>query len=381
MQACWAQLGDVLKAERQFAFAALAREALRVMQAKLAKLARRPPAHRARPGAQPHRDGEGRRHGDGPHRRRRACRMRSPTRRLRRLTSPQRPVLKAAVRRAGASLPVGAQMAKMFTNPHAGGEESGRDRSESLRARRHPRHQDLRRARRSRPTSMRSWISRRSACRGRCAPGISRRCAIRRSVAATEAFRTRGRPLPSLTKIRAEGLVTETHLVRYVELAARGGRAGPLSVFTAELTKPTLQSAQGVVFSLGSDLGRPVLQMQPVRISPTIGTMTPILPARGRTTKRKAAALARIAPSDIARFGIDAVLESLPVNTVGLAPTAEPVTLELERAALAAVATTAVSPQIVTAPTTTTIATPVRPPATTTIAVTPAVVARPPSRS
>jgi hypothetical protein len=34
MQSCWRQIGDVLKAEREFAFAALAREASRVLQTK-----------------------------------------------------------------------------------------------------------------------------------------------------------------------------------------------------------------------------------------------------------------------------------------------------------------------------------------------------------
>jgi hypothetical protein len=373
MQASWAQLGDVLKAERQLAFAALAREALRVMQAKLAKL----PDDRLITVLGPARSRIAMAKGGDTVMARVGSTslpdaIADPG--LRRLASPQRSFLKAAARRAGASLPVGAQMAKMFTaftqavkNPET--IDPNRFVPDGILGTKTFDTLTL-------PADLNALVD--LAPLG--LPGKIRAGDIAKmrasKAAATEAFRTRGRPLPSLAKIRAAGLITETHLVRYVELQRAAGVQVPVSVFTAELTRPTLQTAQGVVFSLGSSQGRPVLQAQPATISVTTGAVTPILPVRARTAK-KSGALARIAPSDIARFGLDAVLASLPVDAIGLAASAKPRTLELEQATRA---TVVISPQITATPTT--IATPVRPPATTTVATPavggPTVVAQPP---
>ena len=51
--------------------------------------------------------------------------------------------------------------------------------------------------------------------------------------------------------------------------------------------------------------------------------------------------LARIAPSDLARFGAEAVLSNLPVNALSIAPTDQPATIDLLRAGISAMPVTA----------------------------------------
>ena len=333
MQACWSQVGDVLKAERQFAFAALARESLRVMQGKLAKLPDDRlltvlgPAHSriamakgadtvlVRIGATSLPDA-----------------IADPA--MRRLTSPQRSFLKAAVRRAGVATPVGAQMLKMFTKFANGELEQNRDAIDPNRfvpdGILGTKTFDAIQL----PSDLNAMVDlAQIGLPGRMRAGdiVKLRDSAKQ---ATTNFLTRGRPEPSLAKIREEGLITETDLVRLVELTQAAQIEVPYSVLLAEVAKPTLRGSRGIVISLRQELGKPVIQVQGLKIDVRTGKVVPFVPRA--TALRSAGALASVSPSDLARFGADAVLSNLPVNVLSVTPPARPATIDLLRTGMAA---------------------------------------------
>jgi hypothetical protein len=281
MQSCWRQIGDVLKAERQFAFAALAREASRVLQTKLTKL----PDDRLLMVLAPARSRIVMAKGADTVLARVAATslpdaIADPA--LRRLTSPQRPALKAAVRRAGASQSVGTQMANMFAtltqamkNPDA--IDPNRYVPDGILGTKTFDGLAL-------PADLNAMVDLTQIG----LPGKMRASAIKElrdsAKLATTNFTTRGRPQPSLTKIREEGLITETHLVRFAELTKAARIKVPFSALTTELTKPALREAQSVAISLRTELGKPVIQMQPVQIDVRTGNLASVAPMAAAAT-------------------------------------------------------------------------------------------------
>ncbi len=323
MDACWGQIGEVLRTERVLARAALAKEVQRALHTKLKKLpddrfftVAGPAASRIRLAAEETV----------------LARIRTTSvpnaiadPGLRRLTSAQRPALKAAVRRAaGASVAVQvagmvSRLVKATQNTHAidpnryvpDGILGSKSYDQlvlpadgaamvdlaaiglpgQLRA-------DEVRALQTRAAAARTWYTQ----------------------AAGEAKAWR----PKLKHISEQGLLTEQHFIRFAQLAVAA--KAPVSI--AQLARQVQRTAgvknsEGMLLTIKAQLGVTKATVTPLRIDARSGAIQTIA-ARSGVTRSSAAPAARatalratlgtVVRQQVGQFGHAAVFASLPVN-------------------------------------------------------------------
>ena len=333
MDACWGQIGEVLRLERALARAALAKEVQRVLHTRLKKLpddrffaVAGPAASRIRLAAEETV----------------LARIRSTSvpnaiadPGLRRLTSAQRPSLKAAVRRA-AGAPVATQVAGMVNrlvkatqNPHAidpnryvpdgilGSKSydrlavpadaaamvdlgpiglSGQIRADELRALQ------------TQGTAARAWYT--------------------QAAGEGKAWR------PKLKPLRAQGLLAEQHFIRFAQLAVATKAAQPVSI--AQLARQVqatagVKTSEGLLVTMNAQQGILAAAVTPLRIDGRTGAVQAIA-TRQAVPQRAAAGVARatlirttlgtVVRQQVGQFGNEAIFGSLPVNTFPASPQA-----------------------------------------------------------
>ncbi len=353
MDACWGQIGEVLRTERALAQAALAREVGRVLHDRLKKLpddrflaVAGPAASRIRLGIEETV----------------LARIRSTSvpnaiadPALRRLSSAQRPALKAAVRRAAGAATVAVQMATMVKtlvkatlNPDAIDPNrfvpdgilgtrtfdglavpadpaamvdlgvlglSGQIRADELRA--------VQTASRD----ARNWYAQRD--------GESR------------TWR------PTLKAVREQGLLTESHFIRFAQLSAAATRRVSVADIARQVQATgTVRQSEGVLIALSDRQGQSAATIVPLRIdgrtgaiqafgaqvrlgpSPLIGA-APLMRPGGAAAARAAGARAAasglafgtVVRQQVGQFGNSAVFGTLPVNTLPLTAGMQPVAI------------------------------------------------------
>ncbi|MDP1901504.1 MAG: hypothetical protein Q8K96_13775 [Rubrivivax sp.] len=339
MDACWGQIGEVLRIERALARAAVAKEVQRVLHTKLKGLpddrflaVAGPAASRIRMAAE-----------ETVHSRIRATSVPNAVvdPGLRRLTSAQRPALKAAVRQA-AGKSVATQVAGMVAtlvkgsqNPHAidpnryvpdgilGSKSYDRlavpddpatlvDLSPiglggSLRA-------DQLRALQTAGQSARQWYD--------------------KSNGEGAVWR------PKLKPATAQGLLTEAHFIRFAQLSAAANVRIPMAEIARQVQATAeVRRSEGVLISLSGPQGLAQSTVVPLRIDGRTGAIQAFasraVVRQGKagvgSRATKAAALrsgfGTVAHQQVGQFGNTAIFSTLPVNSLPLSQQAVPVAI------------------------------------------------------
>ncbi len=336
MDACWSQVGEVLRIERALARAAMAKEVQRVLHAKLKKLpddrllaVAGPAASRIRVAAE-----------ETVHARIRATSVPNAVADpgLRRLTSAQRPALKAAVRQA-AGPSVATQVAGMVatlvkgsSNPHAidpnryvpdgilGSKSYDRlalpadpaalvDLSPiglagSLRA-------DQLQAMQAAGQSARQWYDQ---AKGEGA-----------------AWR------PKLKPATAQGVLTEAHFIRFAQLSATATVRIPLAEIARRVQADAdVRRSEGVLIALSDKQGLAQAAVVPLRIDGRTGAIQAFGAglrqrklARSRATRAAAlrSGFGTVVSQQVGQFGNAAIFSTLPVNSLPLAQQAVPIAI------------------------------------------------------
>lgn len=344
MDACWAQVGEVLRTERALARAALAKEVQRVLHTKLAKL----PDDRFFAVA-----------GPATSRIRLAleetvlARIRKTSLPnaitdvgLRRLTSAQRPTLKAAVRRAAAA-PVATQMAGMLNSlvkatqhPHAIDPNryvpDGILGSKSFDKLTVPADAlamvDL--AAIGLPGEMRA-----DALRALQTQGASARAWYTQAAGEGKAWR------PKLKPLREQGLLTEQHFIRFaqVSVATQGpATMSPISVAALARQVQTtvgVKASEGLLLTMSTQQGGLESVITPLRIDgrsgaiQTFGARRVALAGAGAGAAgpvvgaAAAASLGTVVRQQVGQFGNSAVFATLPVNALPVGADVAPVAI------------------------------------------------------
>lgn len=334
MDACWGQIGEVLRTERALARAAVAKEVQRVLHGRLARLPDErffavagPAASRIRLAAQ-----------ETVHARVRATSVPNAVAdpALRRLTSAQRPALKAAVRRVGAA-PVAAQVAAMIGT--------------LVKASAHPQAIDPNRQvpdgilgsasfdRLALPEDPAARVDlsviglagemRADQLRALQSQGAAARAWYARSAGQAQAWRPRLQPL------REQGLLAEQHFVRLHQLAVAARASEPVSITALARqvqATPEVRASEGLLISLAPAQQGPAATVTPLRIDGRTGLVQALV-ARAPAPLRDAApgagagrlragvvvqkaGLAAIPRQQVSQFGNAAIFATLPVNTL-----------------------------------------------------------------
>ncbi len=342
MDACWGQIGEVLRTERALARAALAKEVQRVLHGKLKKL----PDDRffavAGPAASRIRIGP-----DETVRARIGVTsvpdaIADPG--LRRLTSAQRPALKAAVRRvAGKSVAV--QMAAMVNT--------------LVQATKHPQAIDPNQYvpdgilgsksfdRLEVPADMAAMVDlapiglsgqiRASELKALQTTTRSAQAWYVKAAGAGKAWR------PRLVAQREQGLLTEQHFVRFAQLAVAAKSVQPVSIAALARQVQTtagVKSSEGLLMSLNTQQGVLQSSVTSLRIDGRTGAIQALAPkvarmpgpndlAAGAVVGAAAArtGVATVARQQVSLFGNNAVFATLPVNTFPVGADAAPVAI------------------------------------------------------
>jgi hypothetical protein len=319
MDACWGQIGEVLRTERALARAALAKEVQRTLHDKLKRLPddrffaiAGPAASRIRLGADETV----------------LARIRSTSvpnaiadPGLRRLTSAQRPLLKAAVRRvAGVSVATQVagmvnSLAKASLNTHAIDPNRyvpdgilGSKSYDTLAVPANPGAMvDLS------PIGLSGEI-RADALQALQTQGAAARAWYTKSAGEGKAWR------PKLKPQREQGLLTEQHFIRFAQLGMAAKAAIPMSMSglarQLQLT-PGVKTSEGLLMAVSTQQDRNEVQLEtaitPLRIDGRTGAMQ-TLAVRGAEVPRTT--FAKVVRQQVGQFGNSAVFASLPVNTL-----------------------------------------------------------------
>lgn len=326
MDACWGQIGEVLRTERALARAALAKEVQRVLHAKLKKLpddrffaVAGPAASRIRLAAE-----------ETVHARIRVTSVpdaiADPG--LRRLTSAQRPLLKAAVRRAAGArvaTQVAAMIGQLFkasTHPHAIDPNrfvpDGILGSKSFDRLALP----------DDPAAMVDLAAiglqgqlRADAVRALQAQGSAARSWYSKAAGEGKAWRPRLRPL------REQGLLTEQHFVRFNQLAVAARAEVPVSITALARqvqATPNVRASEGLLVTMNTQQGGFDSAVTPLRIDGRTGLVQALASVGVRAAPGARAArvavqkvgLAAIPRQQVGQFGNNAIFATLPVNTL-----------------------------------------------------------------
>nr|WP_295130750.1 hypothetical protein [uncultured Roseateles sp.] len=322
MDASWGQVGEVLRTERALARAALAKQVQRVLHDKLKRLPddrflaiAGPAASRIRLGADETV----------------LARIRNTSvpnaiadPALRRLTSAQRPLLKAAVRRVagGAGVSVATQVAGMVNslakaslNPHAIDPNRyvpdgilGSKSFDKLVVPGNPAAMvDLS------PMGLSGEI-RADALQALQNQGAAARAWYTKSAGEGKAWR------PKLKPQREQGLLTEQHFIRFSQLAVATNAGTPLSIsgLARQVQRtPGVRTSEGLLMALNTQQDRneglAEAAITPLRIDGRTGAMQ-TLAQRGDELPRTT--FAKVVRQQVGQFGNSAVFASLPVNTL-----------------------------------------------------------------
>jgi hypothetical protein len=337
MDACWGQVGEVLRTERALALAAMAKEVGRVLHSRLKKLpddrllaVAGPATSRIRLGAAetvlariqqtsvPNA-------------------IADPA--LRRFTSAQRPALKAAVRRAaGAS--VAQQVAAMVqtlvkatANPEA--IDPNRYVPDGILGSKSFEGLQL-------PADPSALVD--LAAIG--LPGSLRAGEIRAAQEASRAARDwyasrQGESRvwrPELKAVREQGLLTEAHFVRFAQLSATASRR----VSVAEIARQVqatgaVRQSEGVLVALADVQGQVQTTVLPLRIDARSGAIQTLAaqgrqpraprPAPSPAARAAGPAFGKVFRQQVGQFGNGAVFSTLPPNTLPLVAPDQPVAI------------------------------------------------------
>lgn len=321
MQACWAQVGDVLRAERLLNFGKLAQELARSVFAR--HLAKLPPERLLCV--------------LGPARGRllvataetvlgRIARTSMPDATidpaLRRLTSAQRPMLKAAVRRAGVAQ-IAVQVRQLFSTLATASQNAafvdptqfvpdgilGTNFYDGLQL----------------PDVADALIDLEPLL------GVPRTMragdikTIRDSGAQLRQAGGFPRPTPSLQAVRRNGLLTETHRLQLSALQLQSHTPLTQLELGQALSAPNLRVAEGVLLSVPVGQDASALKVTPLSIDGRNGALRVTgTRVRGRALT---GALAAVPAKSIKRYGAGTVFATLPVNSLPVAAGAEPVAI------------------------------------------------------
>jgi hypothetical protein len=343
MDACWAQVGEVLRTERALARAAMAKEVQRVLHTRLKKLPddrffaiAGPAASRIRLAAEQTVLGR--------------IRITSvpdaisdPG--LRRLTSAQRPVLKAAVRRA-AGQPVALQIAGLVNT--------------LVKATAHPEAIDPNRYVPDGILGSKSYdqliapadpaalvdlsaiglagTMRADQVRSLQTTGQSARQWYTQANGEGAAWR------PKLKAATAQGVLTETHFIRFAQLSAAATKRIPMAQIALQLqATDDVRRSEGVLIALSDVQGLTQTTVLPLNIDGRTGAIQALTPrvvvrpsrtaAAKRAPRRSATAEAvqlgfgTVVRQQVGQFGNDAIFATLPANSLPLAASATPVAI------------------------------------------------------
>lgn len=340
MDACWGQVGEVLRTERALAQAALARQVQRVLHRRLAALpddrllaVAGPAASRLRVAAEATV----------------LARIRSTSvpnavadPALRRLTSAQRPLLKAAVRRVAggadgapggaAALPVATQIAGMV--------------QQLVQASRHPQAIDPNRQvpdgilgsasfdRLAVPDDPAALVDLAAIGLPGQLPAATLRALQMQGQAARQwyakAAGTGQAWRPTLKARRDQGLMGEVHQIRLAQLAVAARAAQPVS--TAALLRQVqatdgVKASEGLLLALNVQQGPALATVTPLRVDGRTGAIQALVAGprqarprgpRAGTTALAAAARVSVGAAvrqQVAQFGAGSLFTSLPVNS------------------------------------------------------------------
>ena len=324
MDACWGQIGEVLRIERALARAALAKEVQRALHTKLKKLPddrffaiAGPAASRIRLAAE-----------ETVLARIRATSVPNAITDpgLRRLTSAQRPALKAAVRRA-AGAPVAEQVAGMVgrlvkatQNTHAIDPNryvpDGILGSKSFDKLAVPADGaalvDL--AAIGLPGQLRA-----DAVRALQTQGAAARAWYTKAAGEGRAWR------PKLEPVREQGLLTEQHFIRFAQLSVAAKAQAPVSI--AQMARQVqgtagVKTSEGLLLTMNVQRGVLEAVVTPLRIDARSGAIQAVTArvavARPRAAPARASfvrtTLGTVVRQQVGQFGNAAVFGSLPVN-------------------------------------------------------------------
>ena len=340
MDACWGQIGEVLRTERALARAALAKEVQRVLHAKLARLpddrffaVAGPAASRIRLAPQETV----------------LSRIRTTSvpnaiadPGLRRLTSAQRPALKAAVRRA-AGAPVATQIAGMVNsltkatlNPHAIDPNryvpDGILGSKSF-------------DRLAVPADAAAMVDlgaiglpgemRADELRALQTQGTSARAWYDKAAGEGKAWR------PKLKPLREQGLLTEQHFIRFAQLSVAAQASTPISISAlARQVQSTagVKISEGLLMTVDTQQGGFAAAITPLRIDGRTGAIQAVAARRaaprgpgglaaGAVAAAARTSLGTVVHQQVGQFGNNAVFATLPVNTFPVGGEAAPVAI------------------------------------------------------
>lgn len=331
MQAAWTQLGDVLAAESSFARWALARDVLIALQKKLVRLPEArlfsllgPARARIRFDATLTLFGK-------------AAATSFPEAvadaAMRRLTSPQRPLLKAALRRDGVAanpqFRLSTQFAGLVTSlanasrvpgridPHFGYVPDGILGTRVFDGLRLP----------TRPEALVDLTA--VGLSGTMRAGEIAQ--IRSTTAATQKLAGRNF-VPALGAVRRTGLLSEVHLARFDLLSAALGVSLPYAQLSSLLGRASTRGAEGVLVGASGESGDYRFTLMPLRIDARSGSIHSFAAAQRMALRagvpriespRRALRLGSVGAvsiSGVRQYGNDAVFATLPADTLPLTP-------------------------------------------------------------
>ena len=357
MDACWGQVGEVLRTERALAQAALAKQVLRVLHARLTQL----PDHRFLAVAGPAQSRIRLAPQETVLARIRATSLPNaisdPA--LRRLTSAQRPTLKAAVRRATGAASVATQISTLVhtlvkASLHPDAIDPNRYVPDGILGSKIYEHLQI-------PADPAALIDLASigltgtlrADQARALQAGSRTARDWYSKRDGESRTWR----PTLKPVRGQGLLTELHFIRFAQLSAAATPAArvPIAQIATQMhATGAVRLSEGVLVALNDQQGQAVSTLIPLRIDGRTGAIQPfVVPVRAapKVAALKAASTATTAASatrkaragtagaagvatygtvvrqQISQFGNTAIFATLPVNSLPLAAGAQPVAI------------------------------------------------------
>ena len=157
---------------------------------------------------------------------------------------------------------------------------------------------------------------------------------------------------PTLKAVREQGLLTETHFIRFAQLSAAATQRVSMADIAHQVQATgAVRQSEGVLIGLSDQPGRATATIVPLRIdgrtgaiqafgaqvrlgpTPTVGpapVLRPRTAARPITTVRAAAmgpVFGVVVHQQVGQFGNAAVFGTLPVNTLALAGSAQPVAI------------------------------------------------------
>lgn len=322
MQSCWAQVGDVLRAQMLLNFGKLALEVgKRVMARHIASL---PPERvlsvlgpaRGRLGVAPQETVQGL-----------VARTSLPDAvidpALRRLLSAQRPALKAAVRRAQQA-PIATQVKQLFASLSLASKNPklidptqfvpdgifGTDVYDGLEL----------------PSSSGALVHLEPLL------GWSRTLPageIRALRSASTRLRRVGvvpRPQPTLGAVRKSGLMTETHRLQFAALIRHSGTALDERGLMTAVAQADVRGTEGLLMSVKR--GATAVDVAPLMIDGRSGALQFVRDGRRGLAKVPPGALAAVRTTGLKRYGTAAVFATLPPNTLPASAGAEPVQID-----------------------------------------------------